>query len=279
MRAQMGPRLAKWPFIVGDILLLGLGVFIVGQSAKPMGVWQIGFIVVCVMGGACLALMPFLLEYRVAVRLVEAQSLAAAVAQVQNIEAVANQISQATAQWQGVQEAAGKTASASNELAQRMGKEVQAFSDFMQKLNESEKTTLRLEVDKLRRAEAEWLQVLVRVLDHIYALHLGGLRSGQPNLIENLTNFQNACRDAARRVGLTAFQAAPAEPFDAQRHQLPDGEQPVGEGLVSETLASGYTFQGRLLRPAVVRLSANGKEQVENERQTRLPLRGDSPSP
>ena len=58
---------------------------------------------------------------------------------------------------------------------------------------------VRLEVEKLRRAEGEWLQVLVRVLDHVYALHLGALRSGQPNLIEQLSNFQNACRDAARR--------------------------------------------------------------------------------
>lgn len=276
MQTQMEPRLAKWPFLLGDVLLLGLAGFIVSQSTKPMGVWQLGFIFVCVLGGAWLALMPFLLEYRVAARLAEAQNLASAVAQLQKLEAVAAQISNATGQWQTVHEEAGKTAAVSKELAQKMGKEVQAFSEFMQKLNESEKSALRLEVEKLRRAEAEWLQVLVRVLDHVYALQLGALRSGQPNLIENLTNFQNACRDAARRVGLTAFQANPEEPFDAQRHQLPNGDKPEPNGVITETLASGYTFQGRMLRPAVVRLATNGNGEnggAGGERQSALPLR------
>jgi len=77
--------------------------------------------------------------------------------------------------------------------------------------------TLRLEVEKLRRVESEWLQVAVRMLDHVYALHQGACRSGQPHLIEQVGSFQNACRDAARRVGVTPFTANEGEPFDAQR--------------------------------------------------------------
>ena len=125
----------------------------------------------------------------------------------------------------------------------------------MQRANDSERATLRLEVEKLRRAEADWLQVLVRMLDHVFALHQGALRSGQPGLIEQLGNFQNACRDAARRVGLTPFTANEAEPFDAQRHQLvEEGAKPPPDAVVAETIAAGYTFQGRLVRPALVRL-------------------------
>ena len=100
----------------------------------------------------------------------------------------------------------------------------------MQRANDSERATLRLEVEKLRRAEADWLQVLVRMLDHVYALHQGALRSGQPMLIEQVGNFQNACRDAARRVGLTPFTANEAEPFDAQRHQLIEDERHTAPG-------------------------------------------------
>jgi hypothetical protein len=59
----------------------------------------------------------------------------------------------------------------------------------------SGKNHLRLEIEKLRRGEGEWLQVMVRVLDHVQALHLAGQRSGQRNLIEQLTHFQNSCRD------------------------------------------------------------------------------------
>jgi len=121
----------------------------------------------------------------------------------------------------------------------------------------------RLEVDKLRRVEKDWLQVLVRMLDHVYALHQGALRSGQPNLIGQLGAFQHACRDAARRVGLAPFTADESEPFDEQRHQLTDGDhKAAAHALVAETLATGYTFQGQLIRPALVRLR-NGQAEAE----------------
>src|SRR5439155_27045441 len=150
------------------------------------------------------------------------------------------------------------TAGAARQIAERMGAEVRGFAEFMEKVNDREKATLRLEVEKFRRAESEWLQVLMRMLDHVYALHVGALRSSQPALIEQVGNFQNACREAARRVGLTPFTAGQAEPFDVQRHQLAEGDSPPAAGsTVSETIAAGYTFQGRLLRPALVKV-ANG---------------------
>jgi molecular chaperone GrpE (heat shock protein) len=259
MRAQMEPVLAKWPFFVGDALMLGAAWFVYWESRLPMGPWQIGFVVICVAGGACLSIMPFLLEYRFAMRLAETRGLSTALEQLRKLEQIASQISGATGQWQTVQEHAGKVATLAQGITERMGAEAKAFTQFVERANDGERATLRLEVEKLRRAENEWLQVLVRVLDHVYALNMGALRSGQPTLIEQLGNFQNACRETARRVGLTPFVATPAEPFDTQRHQLIDGhEVPHNGGRVAETVATGYTFQGRLLRPALVRLENNG---------------------
>ena len=45
--------------------------------------------------------------------------------------------------------------------------EVQALTEFMKRANDSERATLRLEVEKLRRWESEWLQVAVQMLDHV----------------------------------------------------------------------------------------------------------------
>jgi molecular chaperone GrpE (heat shock protein) len=107
------------------------------------------------------------------------------------------------------------------------------------------------------------------MLDHVYALHQGAIRTGQPRLIEQLGNFQTACRDAARRVGLVAYAATAAEPFDAQRHQLVDVEAkaPLG-AMVAETIAAGYTFQGKQIRAALVRLSnGNGGESHFSQTQ------------
>jgi molecular chaperone GrpE (heat shock protein) len=262
------PKLPKWPFYLGDGLLLALAFFIQNQSPRPMATWELGLMVFCVIVGALVVIVPFVLEYLALARRAEASQLATTVAQIQNLEQLATQISSATGHWQFVQEAADKTSTTARELAERLSAEVAAFGQFLERANDNEKATLRLEVEKLRRVEGEWLQVLVRILDHVYAIHQGALRSGQPNLIEQLGHFQNACREVARRVGLTPFAAAESETFDEQRHQILDGDGtvPAAGALIESTIATGYTFQGRLLRPALVRLRGNGAgESVPNQ--------------
>jgi molecular chaperone GrpE (heat shock protein) len=280
MSDSIAPKLSKWPFFVGDGLMLGTAFFIGFQSKFSLGPWELCFVVLCVVGGALLGIAPFVLEYDALVKVAEAGALNTAVSQLKNLAGIANQISGATGKWQDAQAEADKTAAGARAIAERMTVEVQAFTEFMKRANDSERATLRLEVEKLRRVESEWLQVVVRMLDHVFALHQGAGRSGQPQLIEQMGHFQAACRDVARRVGLTPFTANEAEPFDAQRHQLveADAKAPAG-AVVGETVAAGYTFQGRLLRPALVRLRENGAVggaagEAEQENQSRLPLEG-----
>lgn len=232
-----------------------------------MSAWEVLASLACVALGAFFTVWPFVLEYRSAEKLVEMCTLTSVVSQIQNLEQFAAQITGATAQWQTVQESADKTARQAKEIAQGMANEAKSFNEFIQRSNDSEKATLRLEVDKLRRVEADWLQVVIRVLDHVHALNRAAANSRQPNVIEQLGRFQNACHEAARRVGLTPFVAATEEKFDAQRHQVVDGQtKPVDGAPVEETLANGYTFQGKLLRPAVVRLRPeNSNETAEQE--------------
>jgi molecular chaperone GrpE (heat shock protein) len=283
MTESIALKLSKWPFFLGDGLLLGTAYFVAYQSKFTLGHWELCLVLLCVAGGALLAVAPFLLEYQALVKVTEAGALDTVVSQLKNLDDLAKQISGATGKWQDAQEQADKTAASAREVAERMTGEVQAFTEFMKRANDSERATLRLEVEKLRRVESEWLQVAVRMLDHVYALNQGASRSGQPNLIDQLGSFQNACRDAARRVGLTPFIANEAEPFDAQRHQLlEEGAKPPPNAVVEETVATGYTFQGRLLRPALVRLRGDGAtvaaiatESVP-EGQAQLPLQAEN---
>jgi len=256
----MAPKLSKWPFLLSDGLLLGLAYLIFAQSRLPMSAWEVFTCALCVAAGAGCGVLPFILEYRVLTNLIMAHQLSTASSEIRNLGQFAAQISSATAQWQTVQESADKTGKSAKEIADRMTAEVNDFREFLRRANEGENSALRLEVEKLRRAESEWLQVLVRMLDHVYALHQAALRSGQPALVSQIGLFQDACRDAARRVGLAPFAAASSEPFDEQRHQLIEGaSKPSGGGAVDETVAAGYTFQGRMLRPALVRLrNGNG---------------------
>jgi molecular chaperone GrpE (heat shock protein) len=255
MSDAIAPKLSKWPFFVGDGLLLGTAWFIGYQSKFALGHWEMCFVVLCVAGGALLGVAPFLLEYAALVKVAQAGALSTVVSELKNLQGIANQISGATGKWQDAQDQADRTARGAREIADRMTGEVKAFAEFMQRANDSERANLRLEVEKLKRGEGEWLQVLVRMLDHVYALQQGASRSGQPKLVEHVSNFQLACRDAARRVGLTPFTANEGEPFDAARHQLvEEGAKAPADAVVAETIATGYTFQGRLVRPALVRL-------------------------
>lgn len=277
-------KVPKWPFFLADAFMLGLAYFLFYYQAKlPLTRWEVVACAVCVTLAALLGILPYLLEYRAVIKygalikLIETSSLCAATEKIQNLESCVAQIGAATDHLQTAQAQADKTAGLANDITERMAQEVKDFTAFMQKANDGEKATLRLEAEKLRRAEGEWLNVLVFTLDHIFALNKAAERSGQENLIKQLSHFQNSCRDAARRVGLVPLVAAPGEVFDPQRHQLAEGETATG-APIAEVVACGYSFQGKPVRPVLVKLQTTEPEAVQAEMteaaagQSHLPL-------
>jgi molecular chaperone GrpE (heat shock protein) len=247
-------KVPKWPFFLGDALMLGVAYFIYWQGKVPLDRWELVAAGTCVGLAAVLGVLPFVLEYRAMTRWIDSSAVGAAAEKIQDLEIIAGQISGAANLWENAHLQSEKVTGAAREISDRMNAELHDFKEFLQKAGDSERSTLRLEVDKLRRAEGEWLQLLVRILDHVFALFAAAERSGQPQLIAQISQFQNACRETVRRVGLIPFVAANSEPFDAQRHKWADGEAPADGAVVGETLATGYTFQGKLIRPALVRV-------------------------
>jgi molecular chaperone GrpE (heat shock protein) len=260
-------KIAKWPFFLGDAVLLALAYFIYARGSQVMNGWDVVLFVFCGTVGAAFVVTPYIWEYYAAVKMVEAGALSASIGQLQNIESVATQIAGATAQWQTIQEHSTGTTKVAKDIADRMTNEVAGFKEFLLKANDGEKNSLRLEIEKLRRAESDCLQIIVRMLDHTYALHQAATRSGQAGLIEQLTQFQGACRDVARRIGLVPFAPNPDEPFDPQRHQSADAQaMSVANAKIRDTVATGYTYQGQLIRPALVALhqpNANPAEIID----------------
>lgn len=266
----------KWPFLSFAAVLVIVAAVLACRPAHAITPTEIILATASVALGALLGCLPFILEYRATAKLIEVNAVTTVAAQLNGLEAYAAQISTATEQWARVQETtqggAEKTAAAAKEIVDRMTSEIRDFNEFQARMNDAEKGALRLEVDKLRRTEGDWLQVTARILDHVFALHTAAARSGQPELAEQVGQFQNACRDAARRVGVTLFEAAAGETFDAERHRVHGVENAPAAGEVAETLAPGMTFQGRLIRPALVRLleksapaeTAAASEKMEN---------------
>jgi len=276
-------KVPKLPFLVGDGLLIIFGFVVVWHSPLP-GHWAI-IAAGCVIIGAILGVIPFILDYRAMSRALEVNALGAIAEKIQNLEALGAQISSATNHWTAAEESirgqAEKTTVAAKAIADRMTNEVIEFSDFMKKMNDTEKATLKLEVEKLRRGETEWLQVLVTILDHVYALHTAAGRSGDAKFAGPITNFQNACRDVARRLGLVPFVAAAGDAFNAAQHKGVDGQEPPAGAVIAETIGCGYTFQGKPLRPALVRwrdAAAPAKPHAEKSAPTASPVPAKKPA-
>ena len=262
MSNDSAPKTVKWPFLLGDLLLLAVAGWIATSAAKPLGPWQTVAVVAAVALGAWMFIQPFLRDHEAAADLEELKRLGGVAAQIGKVEDAADRIGRASEHWHGVQATAGQTLESIQAISDQMTHEARNFQQFLQRAGDSEKQMLRMEVDKLRRVEGDWLQVTVRILDHVFALYTGAARSGQPALIEQVGNFQSACVDAARRIGLNPFAAKPGEAFDAKRHRMVDGSTPAEGAPISDTLAPGFTFQGQVLRPAIVALAVRQPEPV-----------------
>jgi molecular chaperone GrpE (heat shock protein) len=260
-----------WPFVILDVLFLGMAVVIYKNAHRPFESIDAGLVIACVVGAAFCIALPFLRRNADDNAIAQAQLVADAVTEIKKLEAIAQQINGATAQWQGVQEHAAKTVETAREVADSMSVEAKAFVEFLKKANESEKSHLRLEVEKLRRAEGQWLEVLVRVMDNIHALHLAALQSGKANLINQMTQFQNSCFDATRRLGLIPVVVEPGAPYDDKSHQLFEGEKATAGAKVGATIGCGYTFQGQVLRKPVVMLHLEKVKEEKGVAQDVLP--------
>jgi molecular chaperone GrpE (heat shock protein) len=279
MSEKSGPTLPKWPFFVGDAVLLALACFVCAQRGRSgLDDFQVTLVILAAAAGAVLAAAPFVLEYRVAARLVESSGIVATVAELENLEIIAAQINAATARWQVVQEHSSNSVTAAREIAGKMSAEAASFREFLQKANDNERATLRLEVEKLRRMEGEWLQVVVRLLDHTYALYRAAERSTQRTLIDQMGLFQNSCRDAARRMGVVPVVPAVNDLFDPQVHHVPESHpKPATGAPIGEILATGFTYQGRLIRPAMVVLASDRNDEDETEAANGSPVSQEAP--
>lgn len=256
-------KLPKWPFFLGDLILLGFASFIVYSSARPLGLWQMGFCLAALVAGAWISILPYLKEYAAGLNLAEAHTVADAMAQFENLKVIQTQMERVTGHWQTAQEQSSATVNAAKGIADRMKAETQDFMAFLEKANDTERAHLRLEVEKLRRTEGDWVQITVRILDHIYALNQAAARSGQPALISQLSQFQHACRDSARRVGLVAVTAAKGDAFEAKVHQPVDPQEKLPpDARIDETLATGYSYQGQLLRRVLVRIGPEPQPEL-----------------
>ncbi len=255
MSESTAPKITKLPFIVGDVALMLMAwlVYYESDPNTPFNGLEAFWCFACVAAGAWFMVLPYLREFQASADLTEASELAASVEKISSLEALTKQVENATEQWLHVEDRANEINATSKEIAGKINAEAREFTEFLQNANDTEKKHLRLEVDKLNRAQVDWVKVVTGMLDHVFALNQAGRQSGQEKLIRQLDNFQIACRDVARRVGVVTHEPKPDECFDAEKHQLRDPEaEPESGAKIIGIAAQGLTHQGQMLRKTIV---------------------------
>lgn len=246
------PKIPRWPFFAADAVLIAAGGMIAMRAHAPIDGLSAVAVALCFSAGAAILAAPFLREHAGAVRLWEQAELIEAAQKLDRLADLARQVQGATAHWQSIHEAAGKVEAAARDAVAQAAAETAKMRDLLLKADGQEKNALRFELEKLRRSDAELLQVLVHILDHVHALNTAAARGAAPAVARQLGNFRAACLDTARRVGLAVQEAQPGEAFDSQVHQTVDGKEPPAGHVVAETIAAGYRYQSQGLRRILV---------------------------
>ena len=192
MSESSAPKIEKWPFIVGDVALLIMAwlVYYHSDPEASLGGLEAFWCFACVATGAWVMVLPFLREFQAEADLTEAKELAASVEKISSVDGIARQIESATEQWLHVEDRANEINAAYREIAGKINAEAREFTEFLQKANDTEKNHLRLEVDKLGRAQGDWVKVVTGMLDHVFALNRPAGSPGRKNWCGSWTTFK-----------------------------------------------------------------------------------------
>lgn len=258
------PKPKYVPFLMADLVMLLVAGAIVYLNNLPLNLWQTALCVLSAIVGCVFLIIPFVLEYRAALKMEETQALSSTVEKIQKLEEVARQITSATNYWQSVQNDAVKIVESTRNIQEQIAKQSREFIESITRANDVEKASLRVEVDKLEQMRKEYVEVIVRMLDQVYALYRAALSSGNQRIVEQITLFQINCRQIAERIGLVAFDGKRGDKFDNQRHINVDRKATeTANSTISGVLAPGYTYQTKMLRQALVKVADGKQEQPQ----------------
>lgn len=254
------------PFLVADVLMLLVAGAIVYFSQWPLNFWQAALAAFAVFSGCAFLIIPFILEYKAAVKLEESEKFISTVEKIQKLEEVSKQITSATNYWQAAQAEAVKIVEAAGKIQQEVARQTREFSEFMARATDIEKASLRIEVQKLEQLHNDNVQVIMKLLDQVYALYRAALASGNQRIIEQISLFQMNCRQIAEKIGLIAFDGKSGEKFDSERHINVDRSATTPKGaVISGPIAPGYTYQTKMIRQALVAVHSDNSAGTKTQ--------------
>ena len=115
------------------------------------------------------------------------------------------------------------------------------------------KQMIRRQTEHLERANEGLVEQLLPVLDS-FELAMGALDVADESVRKGVELVFAELIAVLERAGLERIDAG-GQPFDPNEHDAVLQEDGDGEPVVSEILRTGYRLKGRVLRPAMVKVS------------------------
>jgi hypothetical protein len=213
------PKLPKWPFILGDAVLLGLAWLIADQSTQPFTGQPLSWIVVCVVTAAILGAVPFLADYarRQDEALDERQRGLDAIART--VASSAEQISIAANGLHELTELAQRNLRAAGEVGRDLETKVAALKAELGSTRDDERAGLRKELAALRGIESTRLETAAKQM----AKTAGEIGTTEAALQLQITAAKDLCAKAAE---LTAALRAATTALETARDTVPSASLP-----------------------------------------------------
>ncbi len=121
------PALPKWPFLLGDVLLVALAAFVIFRAEGELNSWQIAFCVLGVVVGALLLIAPFIIEFYLKQKLHEAAEAEAVETILRRMNTAVGEVMEISREQKAEKQKLEHTLAAYEGLASLLDKKVRAL--------------------------------------------------------------------------------------------------------------------------------------------------------
>lgn len=269
------PKLSKLPFIIADIVLLGVAALIAWQAPHAYSGAPLIGIVACVALGAVALAIPFVADYgrRTDALLSERQEQIAALAQT--TAQSAEQVSIAAASLSGIADSSQRSAKTIESLPQRLQEKIAEFKAQLNEISVNNSEDLAQEVQSLRAAESDRLVTAVDQLARIAAdiAKLEGLLKIQ------LEAARTHLSDVARSEASLKTQAAATVTSVAELNRAFDQAAVRARDSITQAVQAGRADLERATAQQIAALAAALAVHRESGPASTPPPTAASPAP
>ncbi len=251
MNPTLPPRPPKWPYFLGDALLLAVACFVAATAETPLSAPALSVVFGCVALGSVLAALPYLLDFLATQREAELEFQQKLEVQNQRLLHAVETLASTSGQLKSAHEAATRAVHAADTLPYRLQEKIAEFTAQLQERDDEDKAAMAKELETLRDAEGQRLGALVGTIQSATKEFAAFEREARAALADARREATEAAPAIAAALGAATTRAEAALNQSATHAQ---NAIAATENRARETFASAEAIADRILeRTAALR--------------------------